>query len=90
MRAAIKKITKKSWFYFLGTGGIVIAFFVKMFLGGTGIVNLSQLESDAKNSMMQTGVINIANADTPGGDGDGGGGNSGDCGSDGCGDSGSY
>ena len=95
MGAAIKKITKKSWFYFLGVGGVATALFARMFLGGAGIISLSQLESDAKNAIMQTsivGVINVANADIPG-DGDGDSDSGSDCDStDGadCGDGCSY
>jgi|GEM_PF-4947631 len=99
MGAIIKKITKKSWFYFFGAGGIAVALFTKLFLGGAGIVSLSSLEVGAKNNMMQVqaGIINVANADTAGtGDSgsDGSGSSSGSDGScddsDGCSDGGSY
>lgn len=94
MQTKIKKITKKSWFYFLGAGGVAVAFFVEMFLGGAGIISLPKLEADAKNAIMQVGVINVASADVPtGGDSDGGtGGGTGDCDGtgDSCGDGGSY
>ena len=88
MEATIKKITKKSWFCFLGAGGIAVALFAKMFLGGAGIINLPKLESDVRNTMMQTSVINVVSADVPGGD-SGDSGDSCDDG-DGCSDSGSY
>ncbi len=90
MGATIKKITKKSWFYFLGAGGVAVTLFARMFLGGAGVIDLLKLGSDAKNAIMQTSVVNVVSADVPGGDsGDSSG--SGDCGStDGCGDSGSY
>lgn len=88
MGTTIKKITKKSWFYFLGTGGIAAVLFAKMFLGGMDIISLLKLESDAKNAIMQTGVISVANADVPG---DGGGGSGDSCDdADGCSDAGSY
>ena len=92
MGATIKKITKKSWFCFLGAGGIAAMLFARMFFGGAGIISLSQLESDAKNAIIQTdivSVVNVANADTPGGSDSGCGGDS--CVSGGsCSDSGSY
>lgn len=90
MGATIKKITKKSWFCFLGAGGIAVTLFARMFLGGVGVISLLKLEIEAKNAIMQTGVINVASADVPGGSGDSSG-DTGDCDDgDGCGDSGSY
>ncbi len=91
MGVAIKKITKKSWFCFLGAGGVAVALFTKIFLGGAGIINLPKLESDARNAITQTGVINVASAEIPGWSG-GGSDSAGDsCDSGGsCSDSGSY
>ena len=86
MGAAVKKITKRSWFYFLGAGGVAAALFARMFLGGAGIVSLPQLESDAKNAIARVIAINVTSADVPGGDSD-----STDCDTDdACGDTGCY
>lgn len=65
MGAIIKKVTKRGWLYFLGAGGIIITLFAKIFFGGAGFINLTKLESSAKNAITQTGIINVANADVP-------------------------
>lgn len=75
-------MTKKTILSFLGLGGLALAL-VGRFLPWESRINLSQLESKAKNVTLGSGLIDVANADTPGtstsGEGDSSGSSGGDC-----------
>ncbi len=60
-----KKISQKTFFSLLSVSALVVAFFIRLFLGGSSI-NLSKLESKAGGLFGQSDkIISTARADTP-------------------------
>jgi len=64
MSIIIRKITKKTILSFLGMGGLIFVL-IGRFLPRDSRLNLNQLESKAKQITLSSGLIGIANADSP-------------------------
>jgi hypothetical protein len=64
MSIIIRKITKKTILSFIGLSGLALAL-IGRFIPWEPRVSLSQLEAKARNITLESGFVDIANADTP-------------------------